>query len=285
MYEDLYRMAKAALAAACDEDRGIAEISAISSIVALVSRLRTARTKGHDDAWIADRFRAHQLEFFGGAFEEIENEHPLTDRLVEVFSDRYSQWVADTYNRDPVSYVPNLWDREALAKDVVPYLRARSNGRAKAALMVWQAIVDNFFANPQERWLDRPPSIRDTAPILRQLELGPLGASSATLDRLEGPVADVVHKFLEHCPTGRWSKADAVQILEYAESPEDALAAIDWMYAADCKDEYLRTNRPFTLGFIARAWDRWERNRPKKVNPAKQAAAKASLRKQLEAIR
>ncbi len=206
----------------------------------------------------------------------------FVEKLIKSFSDEFSVWLYNKYGKENFVYVANAYDKEAIDQIIVPYLRIRSNKKSALALEVWHEIISNFFASNLPKWDHKPPSIKEMAQNLRELEIQPLGPANKPV--LYGDEKTVVDAFLAIKPNGFYSARDAKALLDISDNVQDAIEGINWMFSDDVTDDFLRENRPFTLGFITRMWNHYQAYKQHKPNPAKQEEAMRQLRGKLSKI-
>jgi hypothetical protein len=260
---------------------GPSEVEVSAFVESLAYLLRTVAEKQDlGDDWLDEKAHEMKTGFAGGYFDRETGEpHPMTSDLVRIFGAEYVEW-AKRETGEAGHFVTTRYDLEVLAKDVVPYLRERSGAKAKPALAIWERICRNFFRSDLTGRA-RHHLIRDVGPWLQALELGPVGRDRE--EAIDDESRPVVEKFLEHAPGGRAKAADARALIERAGSVGEAIAGIDWMFQTE-KDEYLAKNRPRTLGFVTRNFDKYERSKPKPGEEKRLAKEKAEMVKHLSLV-
>lgn len=240
-------------------DRGVAsdrELAYLVTLEALATAYHTFVRYEKPTSWLEARYRHLRLDFYSG-FVPDEERTPAVDRVVDIFSDGYSAWTERHFGT-ATPYVMTRYDREALVREIMPYLRERSEGHGGRAFPLWRRIVEHFFASELANSDER--RLRDVPLHIQTLEHTPIGRRAVERD----PSADeqrVLDAFRERCQTGRATPDDASALITRAGSVEAAERAIAWMYTTE--DEYLARNRPYSLDFITRIYDRFERARPR----------------------
>lgn len=261
---------------------GPTEVGLLAYCESLMGLLYAYTQAGKDEAWLRGKWQRHQLEFFSSMFEDGGQPHEFLGTIVRIFSDGYAGWTEREFGkRRP--YVPTSYDLEAVAKEIIPYLRQRGEGKAKRALEVWEEICQNYFHSDFSQWRARNHLLKDVPAWLQVLEVGPVGRDD-DVEELDDTVRAVVEKFASHKPDGKWTVKEAKALITRAGSVEEAIAGLDWIYSAECPDEYLRKNRPFTLGFVVRVWDRFEGSRPTKAQLDRKERAKQKFLGQLRVV-
>jgi hypothetical protein len=264
-----------ALMAAIDavDARSPAEARLLGYLRALARLGRAAIEKPED--WLSMKLSSWQSSTEFGALQMSAAAATFSD----VFAARYATWAHAAYGRD-VSYVSGAADRKALATEIVPYLRERSGGSTQRALEIWQRIVENYFRSKFATERAQFHLLKDIAPWLQALELSPVGAEEEVEIGDEG--RSLVAHFRRLAPAGRVRSKDVVELLRRAGSYEEAVRGLEWMYSAEA-DEYVRSNRPWSLGFVVTIWDRYEQSRPSEAESRKRAREQerllASIRK------
>lgn len=251
---------------------GPAEAMLFSMLKTLATVLKSGVTGNKEDTWFEDKLKFWKLNASVGLLEAPLN---FTEKLVEIFSIEFGKWVKSKYNKDKFVYVATGSDLDALHKEVIPYLRIRSNKSSQMAIQVWGEIVDNFFASNLHKWDIKPPALKDIAANLMELELQPLGAARNPV--VYGDEKTLVDVFLKHKPDGFYTARDVKMLLDCADDLQDAVDCVNWMFSDDVMDEYLKVNRPFTIGFILRCWRHYQTYKINKPDLAKQEAAKKQL--------
>ena len=258
---------------------GPAEVTAFSFLKTFADMFKYGVRGNRDDAWYSERLKYWKVDASTGLDSAPTN---FVETLLNDFSDGFSQWVESKYGKKDFVYVPNTYDRESIEKEIVPYLRVRANRKPSVALEVWKEIVANYFLSDLRKWDSKPPSLREMSQYLTELELQPIGDSKKpTLYGYEKAVADA---FLAYKPTGSYTSRDVKALLAAADDVDDAVECIQWMFSDAVTDDFLKNNRPYTLGFIVRMWNLYDAYKKHKPDPVKQENAKAELKAMLKKI-
>lgn len=254
------------------------------SEAALVTYLEALARLGRNgldesEAWLAEQLDVWRMS--GDFRDDVGNATTFVPALVAIFSSAYETWAEAEYGRR-CPYVPGLQDEHALAREIIPYLRARSNAHRSTALKIWTRLVENYFASRFTTERAQFHFLKDICPWIQALELSPVGVEPPVEIGEEG--RRLLDRFYVLVPSGRARAKDAIALLARAGSYEEAAAGLDWMYS-ERADEYVRANRPWSLGFVVTLWDRYERSRPSADSLAKRARERERLASSIKQVK
>jgi hypothetical protein len=261
-----------------------AELGVRPSELALATYLEALARLGRDsddksEVWLAEQLAIWRTD--GDFRDDVGNATTFIPALVTVFSAGYEEWSESEYGRR-CPYVPGLQDQRALTREIVPYLRSRSNAHRSTAFKIWSRIVSNYFASRFATERAQFHFLKDITTWMQALELSPIGVEEPIEIGDEGRA--LLDRFYKFAPAGRARAKDAVALLRRAGSYEEAIAGREWMYS-ERADEYVKANRPWSLGFVVTIWDRYERSRPSADSIAKRERARERLASSIKQVK
>jgi hypothetical protein len=237
------------------------------------------RALDESDAWLDEQLSIWRID--GDFRDDVGNEASIIPALISIFSSAYEEWSETEYGRR-CPYVPGRQDQIALAREIVPYLRARSAAHRSTGLKIWTRLVTNYFASHFTTERAQFHFLKDICLWLQALELSPIGVDEPV--EIGDAGRDVLALFAALAPSGRARGKDAVSLLRRAGSLEEAQAGLRWMYS-ERADEYVKANRPWSLGFVVTIWDRYERSRPSADSIAKRDRARDRLASSIKQVK
>ena len=262
-------------------DQGVtkANLARLATTIEILARIweQGANNKVTDE-WIGKQAELERAAIFG--IDSAELPVAFGGQLVRIFSDGYKRWVFETTGKN-IDYAPTRFDTEALARDIVPYLRARSKNGQKRALSIWTTIVENYFSSELDG-RSREHLLRSITPYLQPLELSPIGLPVE--ESFDAGERQIVNVFKEFVPKARVRKRDVTALIELADGRIDTvLHAIRWMFSPKA-DDFIKKNRPYSLAYVVQCWDRWERARPTPESIRRRKWADDELKAQIRAV-
>lgn len=253
------------------------ELHALDLAETVISTLSNYKKGGITADQLEQFMENLKAEFAGGIWDNgvATKSSPITPTIVRIFSSHYR----DKFQRD---YVPTTYDTRAIGKEIVPYLRTRSENKSAGASKIWETIVANYLHSDMSKSsfeASRGFLLRGVVPYLQELERGSLG--ELTTSSYDGQ--RIFETFRDYAPAGVITDKDIDDLLKVCNnSLPEAVGAIEWFMTTT--DSSVPT-KPYTLSFITRHYDLYEAFKKKSYaqNKAK-AKAGRELQRQLKTL-